>query len=47
METIINACIKSYINVMGEEKWNALGDDRQHDMIMLMVKDALKALEGV
>lgn len=42
---IINACIEAYIAINGEAKWNRLTAEQQHDAIMIMIKDTLKALE--
>ena len=44
-ETIINAAIEAYTKVMGREKWESLTASQQHDAIMCMVKDMLKAIE--
>ena len=37
----------AYIEIMGVEKWNSLTEEEQHDAIMLMVKDATKALDRI
>lgn len=37
----------AYIEIMGVEKWNSLTEEEQHDVIMLMVKDATKALDRI
>ena len=42
---IIDACIEAYIAINGEAKWNRLTAEQQHDAIMVMVKDTIKALE--
>lgn len=44
MEKIVNMMIEAYIKTMGEDKWNSLTAKEQHDVIMIMVKDALKAI---
>lgn len=36
---VINAVKRAYIEVMGVEKWMALTDREQHDVIMILVKD--------
>lgn len=41
---IVDAIIEAYIAVMGEAKWNSLTEQEQHDVIMIIVKDANKAL---
>ena len=41
---IINMTIDAYIRIMGEDKWNSLTANQQHDAIMIMVADMLKAL---
>jgi len=45
MENIINMIKESYINVMGQEKWNSLTDQEKHDVVMILVKDMLNALQ--
>ena len=42
---IVNMVIDAYISVMGAEKWRSLTEEQQHDAIMILVKDALKALD--
>ena len=42
---IANLVIQSYIQVMGRENWDSKTAEQQHDIIMILVKDALKALE--
>lgn len=42
---IANLVIQSYISVMGRENWDSKTPQEQHDIIMILVKDALKALE--
>ena len=44
-ETIINAAIEAYTKVIGREKWESLTAIQQHDAIMCMLKDMLKAIE--
>lgn len=39
---IVNAIVKSYVKVMGADKWNSLTLEQQHDVIMILVKDMLK-----
>ena len=43
-EKLVDLMQDAYIKVMGLEKWNSLTDEQKHDAIMLMVKDALKAI---
>ena len=45
--TIIDAAKEAYIAVMGAGKWNSLTDKEKHDAVMLIVKDANKALKEV
>ena len=45
MENIINMVKESYIKVMGQEKWNSLIDQEKHDVVMILVKDMLNALQ--
>lgn len=42
---IVLAVINAYIEVMGRDAWNARTAEEQHDIIMTLVRDALKALE--
>lgn len=41
---IVNDCIKSYIMVYGEKKWNSLNAEEQHDVVMTACSIMLKAL---
>lgn len=41
---MVDAICEAYIQVMGIEKWNSLGEVGQHDVIMTIVKDLNKAL---
>ena len=42
---IANLVIQSYIQVMGRENWDSKTAEQQHDIIMILIRDALKALE--
>ena len=42
---IANLVIQSYISVMGRENWDSKTTEQQHDIIMILIRDALKALE--
>lgn len=42
---IVIAAIDAYIEVMGRDAWNAKTGAEQHDIIMTLVRGALKALE--
>lgn len=44
MEKIVNMIIEAYINVMGVDKWNALSESKQHDVIMKLASDLDKLL---
>jgi hypothetical protein len=44
-QRIVNSIVETYIEVMGQSKWDSLSDQQKHDMIMRIVKDVLKALE--
>lgn len=46
MENLIETMEAAYIQVMGIEKWESLTDAQKHDVIMILVKDSLKALEN-
>lgn len=46
MENLIETMEAAYIRVMGIEKWESLTDTQKHDVIMILVKDTLKALEN-
>lgn len=47
MDKMIDMIIKSYITVMGEEKWNSLTDEQKHDVIMTIAKDALNRINNI
>lgn len=42
-QKLINSIVEAYIKVMGQSKWDSLNDQQKHDVIMTIVKDALKA----
>lgn len=42
-QKIINSIVEAYIKVMGQSKWDSLSEQQQHDTIMTIVKDMLKA----
>lgn len=42
---MVNMIINAYISVYGEEKWNSLNSEEQHDAIMYIAKDFGKALD--
>lgn len=37
----------AYITVMGQEKWDGLTEQQKHDVVMLITKDMLKALNSL
>lgn len=37
----------AYITVMGQEKWDSLTEQQRHDVVMLITKDMLKALNSL
>ena len=39
-----NRIAGAYIQVMGQEKWDSLTEQEQHDVIMILAKDMLKAV---
>ena len=45
MEKVISMMQEAYIKVMGDDKWNSLTEEQKHDVIMIMVKDTLKAIK--
>lgn len=47
MEKIVNMMIEAYVEVMGDDKWNSLTADQQHDVIMTMVTDTLNGLNAI
>lgn len=42
-QKLINSIVEAYIKVMGQSKWDSLNDQQKHDVVMTIVKDALKA----
>lgn len=44
---IVIAAINAYIEVMGRDAWNEKTPQDQHDIIMTLVRDALKAIETI
>lgn len=44
---MIDMIVKSYITVMGEEKWNSLTDEQKHDVVMTIAKDALNRVNNI
>lgn len=44
-EKMVDQIKEAYIKVMGLEKWNSLTDQQKHDAVMIIVRDALKALD--
>lgn len=44
---VVLAVINAYIEVMGRDAWNSKTPQEQHEIIMILVKDALKALESI
>ena len=36
---IVDAIVKSYIDICGQEKWNSFTAEEQHDLIMTCVHD--------
>lgn len=47
MDKMIDMIVKSYITVMGEEKWNSLTDEQKHDVVMTIAKDALNRINNI
>jgi TRAP-type C4-dicarboxylate transport system substrate-binding protein len=47
MDKMVDMIVKSYITVMGEEKWNSLTDEQKHDAIMTIAKDALNRINNI
>ena len=43
-EMFIESASNAYIEVMGEEKWISLTDKEKHDVVMIMAKDMMKAM---
>ena len=41
MKNPVEMIIEAYTAVMGVEKWNSLTAEQQHDVIMMIAKDAL------
>lgn len=39
MEKVLDMIIESYIKVFGEEKWESLTEEEQHDAIMIIARD--------
>ena len=44
-DKMIDMIVKSYITVMGEEKWDSLSDEQKHDVVMVIAKDALNRIK--
>lgn len=44
-DKMIDMIVKSYITVMGEEKWDSLSDEQKHDVVMIIATDALKRIK--
>lgn len=44
-EIIIDMIVKSYVTIMGEEKWNSLSDEQKHDVVMTIATDALNRIK--
>lgn len=45
-QVIVETIIKAYKEVYGEAKWNGLTEKEQHDVIMTMATDFLKAINN-
>ena len=43
-EMFIENARKAYIEIMGEEKWISLTDKEKHDVVMIMAKDMMMAM---
>jgi hypothetical protein len=41
-EELVRHIIEAYITVLGQEKWNSLTAQEQHDVIMTIIKEGLK-----
>lgn len=44
MIDMIDMIVKSYVTIMGEEKWNSLSDEQKHDVVMTIATDALNRM---
>lgn len=44
---VVNMVVDAYISVMGEDKWNSLTEQQQHDVIMILIKDMIKAVDAI
>ena len=42
---MIEMVIEAYVMVEGQEKWNSLSEQEQHDVIMGIMKSALNAMD--
>lgn len=45
MRKYANMAAKAYIEVAGLDKWNGLTDEKKHDIVFTMLKDAIRALD--
>lgn len=45
IDEMINTIITTYISIMGAEKWNSLDAQQQHDAIMIIARDMIRALD--
>ena len=44
-EKMVNMIIDAYIEVMGEGRWNAMSNEEKHSVVMIITRDALKAID--
>ena len=44
---LVDCIIRAYIAVLGEDKWYSLTDQQQHDVIMTLIKDMIKAVDAI
>ena len=44
---MVGMIVRSYITVLGEKKWLSLTDEEKHDVVMIIAKDTLKAMDRI
>ena len=47
MEKMVQMIIEAFIKVEGQAKWDSLTAQQQHDVIMTIAKDTMKALNNL
>ena len=45
-QKIIRMAEKSYISVMGEEKWKSLSEQQKHDAVMMILKGLYNSINA-